>query len=473
MQRVFTGLTLIALFSLTIMVTPAAAQAGTHTITDPSGRMLIPIPPGWTDQSAKTYVHLTFPKPAADLYMIVVDQKDLNAALDDAFKQIGGDLAALVGTKPVQSVPAKTRGVDWTQIVYFSGTDNIVAALGIVKKDVSYFLILRAGKTDAAAINPYFVIAIYGAVFMVEITPPPYADQTTFSETDVKVTTGKWTMPGVLTMPKGDGPFPALVLVHGSGANNRDESVGPNLIFRDLAWGLASKGIAVLRYEDRAYTYGIKVLEDITTFTVKDEKIDDALSAVAQLRATKGIDPKRVYVLGHSLGGYLIPRIGTTDPTLPGLIVMAGNNQWLPDLMLEQSKYLGSPAASLEALKKVVDEIAALKPEDKSRKDNILGAGAAYWLDLRAYNPTETAAKLTQPMLFLQGERDYQVSPTIDFKNWQDALKDRKNVTFKLYPGLNHLFLMGTGAATPDEYYVPSHVPAQVITDIAAWITAN
>jgi dienelactone hydrolase len=101
------------------------------------------------------------------------------------------------------------------------------------------------------------------------------------------------------------------------------ETVGANKPFKDLATGLASRGIAELTYDKRTLIHRARVAA-LKDFTVKQEVIDDALEAVKALRAQLGLDPRRVFVLGHSLGGMLIPRIGTADPTITGLIILAG-----------------------------------------------------------------------------------------------------------------------------------------------------
>ena len=307
--------------------------------------------------------------------------------------------------------------------------------------------------------------------------PPPYATAGAYTETDVTVGADRWPLPGTLTIPSGAGPFPALVLVHGSGPSDRDESFGPNKPFKDLAVGLASRGIAVLRFEKRTQQYAGK-LGVSAGFTVKDESIDDALAAVAKLRRDSRIDPKRVFVLGHSLGGTLVPRIAAADPAIAGAISLAGATRKIEDAMLAQINYLvaaNGPVTpdgqkQIDDTTKLVATVRALKPSDASDPKSIGGAPASYWLDLEAYDPVAVAATLETPMLILQGERDYQVTLAEDFARWKTGLASRANVTFKSYPALNHLFLAGTGKSLPAEYNVPGHIAEDVIADVAQWI---
>jgi uncharacterized protein len=314
--------------------------------------------------------------------------------------------------------------------------------------------------------------------------PPAYADPAKFTETDVTVGSGGWALPGTLTMPKGGGPFPGLVLVHGSGPNDRDETLGPNKPFKDLAWGLATRGIAVLRYDKRSKVYGKKIVADPkleATMTVKDETIDDAVVAAALLKRTPGVDPKRVFILGHSLGGYLMPRIALAAKPLDiaGFISMAGLTRPLDDTILRQMTYLYGLAGTtltdedkkrLEDIKAAVAKIKALTDADKGSTEKLLGAMPSYWLDVRGYDPPETAKSVQKPMLFLQGGRDYQVQ-TVDLENWKKALAGRKDVEFRLYPKLNHLFYEGEGVLVPLEY-MQKHgsVAPYVVDDIAAFI---
>ena len=309
-----------------------------------------------------------------------------------------------------------------------------------------------------------------------DYVPPAYAKADTFREKEITVGSGEWALPGTLTVPVGTGPFPAVVLVHGSGPNDRDETIGPNKPFRDLAGGLASRGVAVLRYEKRTKQHVAKIVS-IPNLTAKEEVLDDALAAVELLRKTEGIDAKRIFVLGHSLGGMFVPRIGRLDPNIAGLIALAGATRALEDVIPEQLAYIFSLDGTVSAeeqkqidqAKEQAAKVKALKAEDAGSTTPIFGVPVSYWLDLRGYDPAESAKGLKQPMLILQGERDYQVTME-DFKKWNAALGGRSNVTLKSYPGLNHLFIAGTSRSTPLEYDQLGHVDERVIDDIASWI---
>jgi len=311
-----------------------------------------------------------------------------------------------------------------------------------------------------------------------EPSPAAYVRPDAFSETGVTVGADPWTLPGTLALPMGDGPFPAVVLLAGSGPNDRDETIGPNKPLRDLAWGLASSGIATLRYDKRTLVYGAEMASD-PSVTVHEETMDDAEAAVELLRQTPGIDPDRVFVVGHSLGAYLAPRIAAEVPgRVAGIGMLEANSSPLAQLILDQYEYLASDAGGADpqakaALPEIRKQVALVQSDaltaSTPSSELPLGIPAAYWLDLRSYDPVATAEQLTIPMFFSQGGRDYQVPPS-ELEPYREALGDRSNVTIHAYPSLNHLLIAGEGPARPAEYAIPGHVAAEVVSDLVAWV---
>ena len=296
---------------------------------------------------------------------------------------------------------------------------------------------------------------------------PSYVHKERFEERPVFVNKGgEWELPGTLTIPKGEGPFPAVALVHGSGPQDRDETMGPNKPFKDIAWGLASRGVAVLRYDKRSKVYTDPAKWD-KNYTVKEEVTDDALAAVKVLRGSTGIDPKRVFVLGHSNGALLSPRIGKADPKITGLIMMAGCiTQPVEKCVLRQATYI----ASLNG--PITDD--TKKEIDKQVQSFMKCAPDSYNQDFDDYirAAVEMAKSLKQPMLVIQGARDYQAIEA-DFKIWKEVLGSKANATSKLYLDLNHLFMTGVGMATPAEYEKHGTVAESVVSDISDWINGQ
>lgn len=305
---------------------------------------------------------------------------------------------------------------------------------------------------------------------------PDYADTSTFREEEIQVVSSGITLPGTLSMPYGNGPFPAVILVHGSGPHDRDETIYVNKPFRDLAWGLASKGIAVLRYDKRSKVAPMSFAKKV--FTVKEEVTDDAVEALKFLRTKPNVDAAATFVLGHSLGATLAPRIAEEDGKVRGIIVMAGTARPFEEIISEQAAYLVTTdtSAAMQLQKTMLDSMAAkvrrLTSKDSLNPASVGGAPAAYFLDFRQENAPARAARLGKPALVLQGKRDYQVTQT-DFALWEKALKGTPIATLKSYESLNHIFMTGIGPSTPKEYMEANHIPFYVIEDIAAWITAS
>lgn len=369
---------------------------------------------------------------------------------------------------------------------------------GLVKQ---YGPLQNASRTRTEKVQPYTLVFVtcefkrgrldtkvvfntkgeIGGLFFVpsgKYARPDYVDPSRFEEEEVTFGMFLMRLPGTLSVPKGDGPFPAVVLVHGSGPHDRDETIGPNKPFRDLAHGLATRGIAVLRYEKRTKQHPILMSLAKNSITVKGETIDDAVAAVDVLEKHEKIDADRIFVLGHSLGGMLIPRIAKRERRVAGFVSLAGSTRPLEDLALEQTKYILSLDGELsdeerEAIDKLEQQVARVKSPDLTAstpaRDLPLGVPASYWLDLRGYDPAKEIQHVENPILVLQGERDYQVTME-DFNNWKRALKGTDGAKLVSYPGLNHLFMPGKGKSTPQEYFESGNLAAVVIEDIAKWI---
>ncbi len=309
------------------------------------------------------------------------------------------------------------------------------------------------------------------------VPPPVEAPQTGPRQVALETGAEGWPLPGKLTLPDGDGPFACVVLVHGSGPHDMDETIGPNKPFWDLAKGLAARGIATYRYDKRTKAHAQKLAAKLD-FTVDDETVADAAAAVRTCASDERVAKDKVFVLGHSLGGMLIPRIAQAAPDARGFVILAGTTRPLAEVIVEQVSYVASlkdspltPAQKAELIAQA-DEVKALTPADKAGAEPgklPFGIPASYWLDLRGYDPAEAIKAVDKPVFALQGGRDYQVTDE-DFKRWQAALAKKKGAMFKRYENLNHLFAEGQGKSTPAEYEQPTSISTVVLDDIAAFV---
>lgn len=290
---------------------------------------------------------------------------------------------------------------------------------------------------------------------------------------------GEEGLPGLLSLPEGAIPFPGVVLVHGSGPHDRDQTIGPNKPFRDLAWGLAQRGVAVLRYDKRSLVRPEDLAALGGELTIVEEAVDDAQEAIRLLRSRPEIDGARIHVLGHSLGGTVLPRIAAMDPAPAGLIVLAGSTLPLHDKVLSQTRYIATLDGDLSdaeraGIENVESIVASIRDglesgTAPSSGQTLLGAPLGYWADLAAHDAPAEAAALGRPILVLQGTRDYQVTLD-DFALWQDALEQTPNACLVVYDGLDHLFRAGTGKSGPDDYTEAAPVSPAVIDDIGSWV---
>ncbi|MGO8877219.1 MAG: alpha/beta hydrolase family protein [Acidimicrobiales bacterium] len=288
-------------------------------------------------------------------------------------------------------------------------------------------------------------------------------------------------VPGTLSLPRRPGRHPAVVLLAGSGVLDRDETIGRNKPFKDLAWGLASGGVAVLRFDKVTFAHPAEV-KGAADFTLADEYVPHAVAAVELLGRHPGVDAGRIVLLGHSLGGTAAPRVAVAAPAVAGLVLLAAGAEPLQWSIVRQVRYLASldpatAAASQSAIEALVEQATLVDGPRLSAAtppgELPLGAPASYWLDLRAVDPVAVAASLDRPILLLQGGRDYQVTVADDLARWQAGLAGRSDVSVRIYPADNHLFFPGSGPSSPAEYEPVRHLDPAVVSDIAEWLTAG
>ena len=301
---------------------------------------------------------------------------------------------------------------------------------------------------------------------------PDYPKQTGFTEAEIEFGHPDWRLSGTLTVPEGIPNPPVVILVHGSGPQDRDQTIGGNRPFKDIAWGLGWQGVAVLRYEKRTKSHPGKLAQQ-KHFTMRQETVEDAVFAYEFLRQRQDVDPKSIYLLGHSQGGYCAPRIARQTEGLAGFISLAGNSRPLEELILEQTEYLANinpkQAPDLKGMRLAAEQVKRLTPADARKRGVLLGAPMSYWFDLQNYDPIETAKEFNGRILILHGGRDYQVSEK-DFSRWTNGLAKQPDLESKTFPSLNHLMMSGTGKSTPAEYQQVGHVQSVVVAEIARWV---
>ncbi|HET7401674.1 MAG TPA: alpha/beta fold hydrolase [Usitatibacter sp.] len=329
----------------------------------------------------------------------------------------------------------------------------------------------RVACDDAGRITGFHMLPAAPARESSGYRVPPYADLA--STQKVAVTVGPAELPGELVLPKGLAKVPAVVMLHGSGPHDMDETIGPNKPFLDIALGLAAKGVASLRYEKRtrAHPELFAKREDITLAREVD---DDAVAAVRMLEQRPEVDRDRIYLVGHSLGGQLAPRIAAKEH-LAGAVLLAPPAAPLPETLERQlnsvSHGKGSDA-TVSALRTQAAHLKALLAGEDAPADLPFGLPASYWRELAARDPIADAKAASCRFLVQQGGRDYQVTLADDYRLWERAFASDPRIELRTYPALNHLFQRGSGPSGPQEYTVAQNVAPEVIDDMAAWIKA-
>ncbi|MFC5970937.1 alpha/beta fold hydrolase [Halomarina salina] len=411
---------------------------------------------------------------------------------DAATEQFAPALAEQVDAATLETVWSDLQrqygafvGIEATDLTTVQGYDAAVVSTRFAQGLVG----LRVVLDDEVRVAGFQVVPVEQPE---EWSPPEYVDTGTFETTSVSLAgPDSCTLPGELAVPvdaggetaessagdSTDGPsddagVPGVVILGGSGPTDLDGSIGPNRPYRDLAYGLATDGVASLRYTKRTAVCSV----DPATLTVGDEYTEDALTAIDRVRETPGVDPDRIVVLGHSLGASLAPRVAARAEGVAGVAMLAPPGRPLHRLLVEQTRYLAELDGTVTDEEQArLDEVtaAADRIDDLALGDDevLLGAGKAYWSSLAEYDAFETARSLSVPLFLAYGGRDYQVTAT-DRERWADAL-DGDDATVTVYDDLNHLFVPGEGQSTPEEYTTLGHVAPAVVSDLSAWVEAR
>ena len=298
---------------------------------------------------------------------------------------------------------------------------------------------------DDLTINRFAIVPVPSS----KLSPvdPILMDSSRIEERPIEVVYDKYKLPGTFTLPKGQNDVPVVILVHGSGSQDRDVTIGPNKFFRDMAWGLAERGIASIRYDKRTLVYG-EHFAPKGSMNYDTETCDDVLGVIKLIQEIDIIDKKQIYIIGHSLGGALVPRIAQrSGDALAGIIIAAGLARSFEDPLVEQVEYIASLRDPSERVSKQTEDLKEQvvnlkKMGTDSFSDSIplpLGLPYDYWEFALQYKQLDVARQLSLPILVLQGERDYNVTME-DFALWRASLFRNSNVQFKSYPKLNHIF---------------------------------
>ncbi len=412
-------------------------------------------------------------RPQADQFMVDLTTENYDAVV----ATFSPEVAAQMNADALKQV--------WTGVVAQLGGYKSYSYSKFVQSDtvLTYIYQIQFKNMNLRALVSYNPVGKVNGFYFRPMEPektekpkyrlPPYADTTAFIETDFAAP-GTPAVPASQVIPKDVGPTPVVLLIPGSGPLDRNETVFENQPFKDIAWGLGSKGIASVRFDNRSYIVG---MDKTVELDLRSYLLDDIASLLAYIRSQPQVfDTTQIYLAGHSLGGTVAPLAARADNRLAGIIMISAAARPLTDVVIDQFEYLGSLAGDTAGsyVKNQIDMVREACRKIRERtfpKDQMfIFASGRVWYDLLDNDNVTAAKALTIPMLLLWGARDYQVTER-DWEIWRTTLSGRANVVFKRYDDLNHLYQPGTGKATNTEYTTnTAPVDLRVIQDIAAWI---
>jgi dienelactone hydrolase len=299
---------------------------------------------------------------------------------------------------------------------------------------------------------------------------PAYVDTSAFTEVEFTMQ-GEYPLNVSMTTARTNEPNPVVILYSGFSLRDRDESIGNAKPFRDIAWGLASKGIASIRFDSRAYTFGPDV---VAHFGLDKYLLEDITAIIAYIRMESDLfDTTKIFLAGHGLGGFVAPLVAQHDSGLAGVILLSAAARPPQETLLENMTDIpGGPAAHKKIEEDAKDLVRRLAKREVPPDQILFFAPARVWYDLMDHNGVEASKEVNRPFLVLQGGRDKETAAK-DFAIWKKALSGRENVQFKLYDDLNHLYQPPADSTTMGAVKSPENdapVDETVIDDIAAWI---
>ena len=289
---------------------------------------------------------------------------------------------------------------------------------------------------------------------------------------------------GELVLPEEmERPVPAVVMVHGSGPSNMDEKVMKLTPFRDLAEGLVRHGIASLRYDKRTFAHR-KKLAAMKDITVEEETVEDAIRAVELLKKDERIDHERIFIIGHSMGAMLAPRIDAEGGDVRGLVMMAGTPHRLEEVVMRQ---LGQTENANGIVKWIVglerkiyagkfENLYGMSDEEAKKRKFAGNLSLYYFKEMGQKTAADYLLENSKPVLIMQGGKDFQVLAEDDYRSFRELLSERESTEYRLYPELNHCFVKGIYSdilKASKEYSVERHIGEDVIEDIASFILNN
>jgi pimeloyl-ACP methyl ester carboxylesterase len=316
------------------------------------------------------------------------------------------------------------------------------------------------------------------------------------------------TLAGTLTLPRGDGPFPAAILISGSGPQDRDETIFEHKPFLVLADALTRRGIAVLRVDDR----GVGGSSGSPAKATSADYASDVRAGIAYLKSRPEIDGKAIGLIGHSEGGIIAPLVAAQSADVAFIVLMAGTGLPGDEILVSQLglilKAMGVTGEKLEksrdaqrrliaivksetdkqkameAMQAIVRESRDQLPEKERKEldqskgliDSQLRQAESPWFKFfLTFDPRPTLARVRCPVLALNGEKDLQVDPRANLSAIETALKEGGNdrVTIKELPGLNHLFQPSATGLPSDYARIEETIAPSVLTLIGDWITAQ